>query len=524
MMRGLLAKELRQHGFTFAFLFLLLLCGLVVMASHSSTMMVTGGVFGLLHVLLFTDVPLACLVLGQVLIATEFRQKTQLFLEGLPLPRWRMLAVKFALGLGVLLASTAALLFVAWWSGRGTEAMTPRFVAVLALKSAGWVWFLYALFFAHAFLGRYRVVFGLVLFFAFVTLKNIGVPVETFGPFALIDSRFPFERHLVPWDALAVTTAAALGLTLLGFALGLVRDATVASLLAEKMSPREKVVITFLALASVMLSTYLWEHFKTTTPVRMPGAIETQRGIVKVFATAAVDAPTTEETATLQRVANRAADELGALAAYLGCRTFPQIFIVHRRDLKKEYSASYESSQALIARANLTAADFSESTFHSSLIAGALEAHTHGLASRERNLWALHGIEEWWPRRADAPALGESPGGRLADARQIMPADFSPEHLAAWYSLRRDGGHFGASYAQGLAAIGLEVLAQRHGEDARRRFLAAMFGPGRPKDFRGWFGDVVRSQLHGLRATAGVSEKTFVEEWRAAVAGAPPPP
>ena len=28
MMRGLLAKELRQHGFTFAFLFLLLLCGL----------------------------------------------------------------------------------------------------------------------------------------------------------------------------------------------------------------------------------------------------------------------------------------------------------------------------------------------------------------------------------------------------------------------------------------------------------------------------------------------------------------
>jgi hypothetical protein len=75
-----------------------------------------------------------------------------------------------------------------------------------------------------------------------------------------------------------------------------------------------------------------------------------------------------------------------------------------------------------------------------------------------------------------------------------------------------------------LAAIGLEVLAQRHGEDARRRFLSATFGPARPKDLRGWLGDVVRAKRHGLRATAGVSEKDFVEEWRAAIAGAPPVP
>ena len=522
MMRGLLSKELRQHGFTLAFLFLLLICGLAVMARNAHTNIILGGSIGALHVLLCLFVPLACLVLGQVLIATEFRQKTQLFLEGLPLPRWRMLAVKFALGLGVLLGSAAAMLFVAWWTGRGSEAMTPRFLALLVVKSAAWVWFLHALFFAHAFLGRYRVVIGLALFFAFLALKGTGVPVEQFGPFALVDTRFAFEREVMPWNALAVTTALALGLTLLGFALGLVRDATVASLLAEKMSSREKVFLTFLAIAATMLSGYLVEHYKTTTPVRMPGSIEAQRGLVKVFASAAVDAPTARETAALPSIAARAAEELGALAEYLGCTTFPDIFIVHRRDFTDQFSATYESADSVIARGNFVAEKYSEPEFHRHLVYAALEARTSALTGRERNAWIFAGLMRWWPWRNEA-ASGPVHASWRENARLIMPADFSPRHLAAWHSLRDSGGSHGGNRTEALAALGLEVLAQRHGEDARRRFLSATFGPARPKDFRGWFGDVVRGKLHGLRATAGVSEKDFVEEWRAAIASPPPP-
>jgi hypothetical protein len=399
--------------------------------------------------------------------------------------------------------------------------MTPRFVAVLVLKSAAWVWFLYALFFAHAFLGRYRVVFGLAIFFAFVALKNMGVRIEAFGPFALIDSRFAFERHVLPWDALAVTVGAGIGLAGLGFALGLVRDATVASLLAEKMSSREKVFITFLTITSLMLTAYLFEHYKTTTPVRMPGSIEARRGIVQVFASAAVDAPTAQETAALQRVAPRAAEELNALAEYLGCTSFPNIFIVHRRDFTDQYAATYESAESVIARGNFAAEKYSEPEFHRHLVYAALEARTSALTGRERNAWIFAGLMRWWPWRNEA-ASGPVHASWRENARLIMPADFSPKHLAAWHSLRDSGGSHGGNRTEALAALGLEVLAQRHGEDARRRFLSATFGPARPKDFRGWFGDVVRGKLRGLRATAGVSEKTFVEEWRAAVAAAPP--
>ena len=284
MMRGLLAKELRQHGFTLAFLFLIVVGGLVFIGANGMLRRASGGGLAAVQFLNITFVPLAGLVLGQLLIATEFRQKTQLFLEGLPLPRWRMLGVKFALGLGVLLAAIGGALLVAWWPDRGTAGMTPRFATLLALKSAGWVWFIFTLCFAHGFLGRYRLFFGVAIFFGLIALKGQGVQLSEFGPFALIDDRFAYEREVLPVAALAITAALGLALAGLGFTLGLVRDATVAALLAEKMSSREKVFLTFLAVAVMMVSAFLYEHYKASTPVQMPGAVEAQRGPVQNWA------------------------------------------------------------------------------------------------------------------------------------------------------------------------------------------------------------------------------------------------
>ncbi|MEI9898248.1 MAG: hypothetical protein WDN28_31425 [Chthoniobacter sp.] len=137
MTRALLAKELRQHAFALSFLLLLPFGGLILISSHGVIRRAGGGGFESVRLLFTMFLPLACLVLGQLLIASEFRQKTQLFLEGLPLPRWRMLAVKFSLGLVLtLLISTLALGYVAW-QARHTEAINPRFATLLLLKSVG---------------------------------------------------------------------------------------------------------------------------------------------------------------------------------------------------------------------------------------------------------------------------------------------------------------------------------------------------------------------------------------------------
>jgi hypothetical protein len=505
MMRGLLTKELRQHAYTLAFLFLLLLAALALIAGNATMRRAMGGGFAGVLLLHHTYVPLVCLVLGQILIATEFRQKTQLFLEGLPLPRWRMLAVKFALGLAVLVAAIAAVLFVAWQSARGSEAITPRFAALVALKSAGWVWFLYTLCFAHAFLGRYRVVFGVTLFFAFLALSGSGVRIADFGPFTLVDERFAYERHVFPHTALLVAGATGLGFAALGFALGLVRDASVAALLAEKMSAREKVVMTLVACAVMSLSAWLVERHQTATPVRLPGAFEAQRGVARVFASAAVDAPNREELAAVERTAKRAAEELGALAEYLGCKTFPPIFIVHRRDLVggEFEDGELEPSQGALVRVNLTAKEFEERAFHESLVLGALTSHTGGLADRERNAWPLDGLAHWWPRRhAPAPP---------ADA----PPEFSARELDRWLTMRRD---LGETRAHEIAVCLLARLAELQGDEARQKFLGAMFGPARPADFRGWFADAMQSRSARLRAAAGIGEEQLVAEWRNALA------
>lgn len=240
MIRALIGKELRQHGFAVVFLLLLPFAILILISSNALLRRAGGGGFEAVHLLLITVIPLVSLVLGQLLIAQEFRHKTQLFLEGLPLPRWRMLAVKFGLGLVLILSAAAIALIYTGWTARHTEAMTPRFAALLAARTAAWTLCVYTLCFAHAFLGRYRIFFGVAIAFGLFAMSSLDLSLSEFGPFALMDQRFSYERLIWPGKALAMSGALILLLAGIGFYLGLVRDSTVAALLAEKMSTRKK--------------------------------------------------------------------------------------------------------------------------------------------------------------------------------------------------------------------------------------------------------------------------------------------
>ncbi|HEX4086430.1 MAG TPA: hypothetical protein VHY22_16055, partial [Chthoniobacteraceae bacterium] len=110
MIRSLVEKELRQNGIIMSFL-LASFAGALWLLLRNDAIMRAGSALDALRVLLMLLTPLSAVFLAQVLVASEFRNRTQLFLEGLPLPRWKMLAVKYALGLAMLLFCTA-LLFV----------------------------------------------------------------------------------------------------------------------------------------------------------------------------------------------------------------------------------------------------------------------------------------------------------------------------------------------------------------------------------------------------------------------------
>jgi hypothetical protein len=516
MIRGLLTKEWRQHRTLFLFLFLLLVGGLVLIGGNSMIHRVGGSSFFAVRFVYLTFVPLACLVLAHALVATEFRQKVQLFLEGLPLPRWRMLLVKYAMGLGLVLAASAMVLFVAWWPTRGTEAMTPRFATLLMLKSAGWVWCIYALFFAHAFLGRYRIAFGVLVLLAFMLLSQAGVEIANFGPFELIDERFAFERHLFPTTALWTTAGLVLVLTALGFGLGLMRDATVATLLAEKMSSREKVFMTFLGLAGLMTAVYLDEHFKKATPVRLPGASEGIDGVAQVFATAAVDAPTSVETAQLAKIAREEAADLSAMAAYLRCNSLPPVFIVHRRDLAANafQNGDLKYTQGLMVRANVTAEKFKPDALRAWIVRELLVVRTGGIAARERNAWVLDGFSVWWVNREGTPNHSKYWPRVTEMAQKALPKKFSGDGVGHWFSTREQAGE---NNARALAAVGIDCLEKRHGAEACRQFLSESLSVQYQSDARGWLRDVLNPVSARLQRSANLSVDALAQEWREAL-------
>jgi hypothetical protein len=519
MIRGLIEKELRQHGFALGFLIVLPFAALLFIASYGAIRRGGGGGFEAVRILLYGFLPLASLVLGRLLVASEYRQKTQLFLEGLPLPRAWMLTVKFGLGFIVVSLMTLLALGYIGWRAHATEAITPRFGALLAARSLGWSTCVYSLFFAQAFLGRYRIAFGILFGIGLIYLSSSGVELSQFGPFALLDARFAFERYLWPVKALAVTAGLIVLFVALGFFLGLVRDATVAAMLAEKMSSREKLFLTMLVLAKLMVVGLVSEYRKNIAPVQMPGAMEARHGVVHVLVSAAVDAPSREETATLQRTANAVAQELGTLTDYLGCDSYPTIFIVHRRDLAATdlIHGQLKPKQGLLVRANLTAPGFKIDDLHVWLLRESLAVHTAGMVDRERNAWAFDAIQWWWPRSAHGTQSAWEEAQRVEHAAAKLPT-FTPEQLHTWYSVRKN---LGDNPTDALAGSSLAVLAERHGVDAVHRFLSARFAKSQPTDSRAWLHDIWRSTGARLSAATGLSEEAFTAEWRTAMAAQP---
>ncbi len=516
MIRGLVEKELRQHGMSLAFLLIVFLGSTALLNTNRNVASLTGSPLESLHIVLIFLLPLAGAFLGQVLIASEFRHKTQLFLEGLPLPRWWMLAVKYAFGLLVLLLGASMTSVIAWKRAHGVDALTPHFATIVALKSIAWIWFIYSVFFAHGFLGRYRVITALGGLIGLIALQSHGVPVGEFPAFRLMDQRFAYERINIPALDLWITSGMALLFTVGGFAMGLMRDATIASMLAERMSSRERLILTFAGIAALVSFSYITEQKDAAAPVVIPGSFDVERGLVRVSASAAVDSPLSGETAALKRIAGSVADDLDAMATYLGCTHMPPVFIVHRRDLSASQleNGELKPKQGLMVRTNLMAPGFDEDALKAWIIREILLLKSSERAGLERNAWVLDGFPRWWRQtRGAQPKSGENPL-EFQKPTAAMPKDFTAKTLERWLLVQQQ---VGKDKATNLASTGLAFLAEKHGSEACRGFLASMLAQDVPPDARGWFRDVVNTMPHRFRKSASISLDAFVSEWKASM-------
>ncbi len=521
MIRGLLEKEFRQHGVAFGFLLAVPVAADLLLAQSHRFTQLTGTSLESLHITVLFFSPLVCFLLNQILISGEFRNRTQLFLEGLPLPRWRMIAVKYVLGALVALAAIGIAFAASLWKSAQKDALTWMFSGILASRCVAWTLFAFGIFFALAFLGRYRIPIGVLSILGLILAGERGIPVSRFCAFQLIDPRFSYERINYPGAEVGQTLAFAAGFAVLGFWLGLMRDATVAALLAERMSARERLALTFVCFGAVMGMAYISAEHNNALPVSLPGAYEVDRGPAHVAAAPAVDMPSAAENAAARRIAEAVATDLQAVASYLGCSTMPAVFIVHRRDFEKNRfeNGDLKMTQGLMVRANLTAADFDEKLLHRWIVHEVLIVKSSGRANLEKNAWVLDGFPLWWEEtRGSQPSVaGQST--QLTEARAAMPGEFSVDSLKTWYGVRKAAGN---DKSRALAWSGLSLLAARHGADDCQRFLAAMLGRDVSKDARGWLREVFHPMAAQFHRTTGMELKAFVAEWQAALKSDPP--
>ena len=505
MIATIVRKELHQHWHAFALLALLTFGAMAMVGVASQAHGIAGSLFEGLRLILATLIPLAALVVGHRLVALEFRQKTQLFLEALPIARSQMVAAKYIFGFLIVLFLAGGAYLISAILARAHEVLTPRFLLILASRTATWTWFVYSLLFLCGFLGRYRFVFGLAIGIGLISLDSLtGIRLSEWGPFALIDGRFAFENTTFPIAALRITACLALLCTGLSFALGLVREGSVAALLGEKMSHREKMFCVGLILGALgLLGTA--EEQAAKQPYDLPGAIEEARGTVTVKVSA-------EAKDRGSKLAGRIADELAELREYIGSDDLPPVFMIPRADFRPEQfeRVVLEKETGVVLQANLEAADFPEEKFRVWLVREVLKARSFERAGREPSKWVLDGFALFWGSRAHAL---EPPGidPPLATAARRGGEKFTRADVDRWLTFEK---RVGPGEAQAVAWAGVRALARRHGLDRCRAFIRAVLGQNVPQDARATWHDKTDPVARRLERTAGVSLDTFFAEWR----------
>ena len=506
MTMALIIKELRQHWLPFLLIALVLTVGFllilgVVLLDDS------GSWFEAVRRFLIALLPLGILVLCNRLVVREYQSKTQLFIESLPVSRSRMITVKYLLGLALILSTVSVVFALTIVISLRSEPLTGRFLAIMAVRACTYSWCLYSFFFTMGLMGRYRVA---IYLFGFLGLTAVDMltqmELSRFGPMALMDDQFPFERVVFPRQALLVSLVVGLGLVLLTLALSLIREGTVATLLAEKMTHREKITVTAVILAFVV-SVGIYDQRVEKKPFDLPDAVEANCGDVTVRISSGDDG---EDDRAL-RLAQLVADEAAAMQQYLGLRDPPPIFVTPWGELDAHQfeRAELDGAEGLLVRANFLSGDWKDGRFLAWLLRELLVTWSEERLEWEPNLWLLDGFPVYWTCREGASVARDRKQLELRAAYGARHG-FSSIDAAEWLRYRE---RVGEDIAAAVAWRGLETIRGSQGEERFREFLRAAMDCGVSADLRGTLHGWVHPVPRLLEGHGGIAYSDFVEQW-----------
>ncbi len=503
---ALIIKELRQHWLPFLLIAGILIVGFLLILG-GVLMDDSGSWFEAVRRFLIAMLPIGILVLCNRLVVREYQSKTQLFIESLPVSRSRMIAVKYLLGLALVFLAVSLVFASAIVISLRSEPLTARFLAILAVRAGTYSWCLYSFFFMMGLMGRYRVAIYLMGYLAVVAIADLTkVEFSRFGPIALVDDQFPYERFEFPQQALLVTLVIGLGLVLLTLALSLVREGSVATLLAEKMTHREKITVTAVALA-FMVSVGIYDERVEKKPFDLPDAV----GASCRDVTVRISSDEVGDDTRALRLAQLVADEVAAMEQYLGLSDPPPIFVTQWGELDAYHFelAELDGAEGLLVRANFRSSDWDEGRFLAWLLRELLVVWSEKRLQWEPNLWVLDGFPVYWTSRDGADLARDCEQLELRAAYGARQG-FSSIDATEWLQYRE---RVGKDIAAAVAWRGLETLKASQGDDRFREFLQAALDCSVPADLRGMLHGWTHPVPKLLEGHGGIAYSDFLAQW-----------
>ena len=502
----LIKKEIYEHRWVLLALIPVLFFG-YLLSLVSVVFKEAGSVLESVRNYTTTYVIIGQLIVCNRLVVQEYQSKTQLFLEGLPISRVGMLTTKYVLGLSFFLIIAAGALGAGTLFAIRSEEITMRFFSILCARLFLFTTFTYSFFFLMGLLGRYRIaIYLLLLLVGIVLQQEFDFDIIDRGPLELVDSQFSFERMFFPKASLVFTAVATLGVFLLSIAMAVTREGSVASMLAEKMSQREKVFIS-VGLFSIMSVLVVLDQKKTPEPYKIASSATRETDGVIVHVEKFED-----DDALAEELAGQISAELNELKQYLAMQRTPPLFVLNRPDLDADRFEHGQLSNAagVLIRVNFRSDNWSYKEFRRWLVDIYLSESTNYRASKESRCWVLEGFSDYWSIRDQVGDKWEEDSVMTLRAAYAARLGLSRTDLRDWYAFRERVGKK-VSSATGCAAL---MYAHReYGPDVVQEFTREILRTDLPKDVRSMWHDVSRTIPIVWNDIADSRYEEFEKDW-----------
>ena len=472
----LLRKEWREHRWVLLAMLALLAFWQMATLTNASTM---GSPMVAYQRMVAFVAPLMALLLVNRLVVREYMGRTQLFLETLPVNRAQVIALKWLLGAVLLLLPMAACLTVTLLLARGQVLLTPHYIALVAIRSASFILFVYALAFAIGLTGRYRYVIWSVLIGSVVMANAAGqVAIELWPPFYLVQESMVFERVVLPLPAVLITCAMALALVVATFALALCAEGSLVVALSRRMTAREASGVTISILALLMAFSVI--ELRTPKPAfALQHAVRSADG--PAVAVGIAGAP-----ANAQAIANLLSSDLARLQTFLALPSEPAPALTALPDDALDgdvfQRAALPNADGVVVRAAMSNRQFDQQGFRAYALASWMQWYSHGHSAIEERRWLLDGVAQWLIAR-DLPQQQQKLALRAAFAARVLHAQQRNASTAVWHWLlvREE---LGTCLSDALAWRMVTSLAQQMGEQRFQALSRTVLAVRPPDDAR----------------------------------------